>query len=126
MKILSTIWLIARSSPKAAYYISLALRYLPSALSLLTKIRAVFGSESVQEVLKAWSEFIDKVAPPAPAADGAGTLPDESKREQRRRFFRFMDRTKAAGCMTDGEVRIACTAHHLQPYHEERSFNSYA
>ena len=115
MKIVSTIWLIARSSPKAAYYISLALRYLPSALSLLTKIRAVFGSESVQDVVRAWGEFIDKDAPPAPTTESTGTLPADLKREQRRRFFRFMDRTKVAGCMTDGEVRIACTAHKITP-----------
>ena len=110
MKVLSTIWLIARSSPKAAYYVSLALYYLPSVLTLFTKIREVFGSDSVQEVIKAWGEFIDKVAPPAPTMDSTGTIPADLKRERQRRLFRYLDRTKVAGTMTDGEVQIACTS----------------
>ena len=115
MKILPLLWTVIRSSPKAVSYVSLILYYLPSVLALFTKIRAVFGSESVQEVIKAWGELIDKVAPPAPTADSTGTIPADLKREQRRRFFRFMDRTKVAGTMTDGEVQVACTALKITP-----------
>ena len=115
MKILPLLWTVIRSSPKAAYYVSQVLYYLPTALALFAKIRKVFGSEDMQDVIQAWGEFIDKVIPPAPTADSAGTIPADLKRERRWRFFQYKNRMKVAGAMTDGEVHIACTAHGITP-----------
>ena len=119
MKTLSTIWLIIRSSPKAMYYVSLALYYLPTILPLVAKLREAFGSEQVQAVFKAWSEFIDRVAPPAPTADSAGEIPANREREKRWRFTRFMNRTRIAGQITDNEVQNICDAKHIKPYNAE-------
>jgi hypothetical protein len=87
---------------------------LPSALALINKIRAAFGSDKVQEALKALGEFLDKTAPPAPATDSAGSKPACIEEEKRRRWFRFRNRTTVAGTITDNDAWEFCAKHHIQ------------
>ena len=49
--VLSTFWAVAQSTPAI-------LRHLPAALALIGNIRTVFGSETVQYLLKARNAFI--------------------------------------------------------------------
>ena len=107
--ILSLLWAIARCTPAI-------LRHLPAALVLIGKIRAVFGSEAVQEFMKALHAFIDRIAPPAQATDGTGTIPTPPKQERRRRLFRFRNRLEVAGTITDAEALELCAQHHSNPY----------
>ena len=107
--ILSTLWTVARSTPAI-------LRHLPAALALIGKIRAVFGSEAVQELMKALHAFIDRTTP---STNSTGTIPTPSKQERRRRLFRFRDRLAIAGSFTDDEAENICASQLLQPYMEE-------
>jgi len=107
--VLSLLWAFARCTPAI-------LRHLPAALVLIGKIRAVFGSEAVQELMKALNAFIDRVAPPAPTIDGTGTIPANLKKEQRRRIFRFRNRLEVAGIITDAEAQELCAQYHSNPY----------
>jgi len=86
---------------------------LPTALSLLHKIRAVFGSEHMKEAVKAVNEFIDKIAPPIPTPDKTGNTPPNPEKEKRRRLFRFGNRLKLAGMITDSEVQEYCAQHSI-------------
>ena len=89
---------------------------VPSALAMIGKIREAFGSDKVQEAIKAFNEFIDKIAPPAPTADSTGSTPANPEKEKRRRFFRFMNRTRMAGRISDREVAVICERNLIQPY----------
>ena len=102
--ILSTLWTLTRNTPAFV-------RHLPSALALIGKIRAVFGSEAVQELMKALHAFIDRITPPTQATDGSGTIPVPPKQERRRRLFRFRDRLEVAGIITDDEAEKICALH---------------
>ena len=104
---LSLLWTLTRNTPAFV-------RHLPSALALIGKIRAVFGSEAVQEFMKALHAFIDRITPPAQAMDGSGTIPVPPKQERRRRLFRFRDRLAIAGSFTDDEAENICS-HLIQP-----------
>ena len=106
--ILSTLWTVVRSTPAF-------LRHLPTALVLIGKMRAVFGSEAVQELMKALHAFIDRTTPPT---DSTGTIPPPTKQERRRRLFRFRDRLTIAGSFTDDEAENLCASHLTQPYTE--------
>ena len=94
---------------------------LPSALAMISKIREAFGSDKVQEAIKAFNEFIDKIAPPVSKADSAGSVPVNPKKEQRRRFFRFMNRTRMACRLSDREVAVICERNLIQTYTEGTS-----
>ena len=107
--VLSTFWIVARNTPAI-------LRHLPAALVLIGKIRAVVGSEAMQEFMKALHAFIDRIAPLTPATDGTGTIQTNPKQEQRRRLFRFRDRLEVAGIITDAEAQELCAQHHSNPY----------
>jgi len=100
--------------------LTMLLAALPSAFALIGRIREAFGSDKVQEAIKALNEFIDKIAPPAPTADSTGNIPANPEREKRRRFFRFMNRTRLAGRISDGEVWVICERNRIQPYTERR------
>jgi len=91
---------------------------MPSTLAMLGKLRAAFGNDNVQEAIKALGEFIDKISPPAPTADSTGSIPANPKREQQRRFFRFMNRTRLAGQIGEGEVQVICERNFITPYTE--------
>ena len=94
------------------------IRTLPIALAMINKIRVAFGSDKVQEAIKAFNEFIDKISPPAPTADSGGSIPANPEKEKRRRFFRFMSRTRMAGRISDSEVAVICERNLIQPYAE--------
>jgi hypothetical protein len=92
-------------------YLRAALVALPTALALISKIRAAFGNEKVQDVIKAFSAFIDKIAPPDPSADSTPVPPE---REKRRRFLRLGNRLNIAGTIADNEVQEYCVQHQSQ------------
>jgi len=124
--VLSTFWAVARSTPTVlsllwtvARNTPAFLRHLPATLILIGKIRAAFGSEAVQVAIKAFGEYIDRIAPPAPTADSTGNTPANPGREKRRRFIRFMNRTRLAGQIPENEVRNICAKNLIQPYTEE-------
>jgi len=96
-------------------YVQTALVALPALFTLVVKIRAAFGSEAVQEALKALGGLIDKIAPSAPMTDGTGNTPANPEREKRRRFFRFRNRLEVAGIITDAEAQELCVQHHSNP-----------
>jgi hypothetical protein len=113
-------------------YLQSALVAMPTTLALIHKIRAAFGNEKVQEAIKALGEFIDKIAPPAPPAPTAESAGKEStggrgqqhspvnpEKEKRRRLFRFGNRLKVAGMITDNEVQEYCAQHHIQPIDQQ-------
>ena len=100
--------------------VSMLLAALPNALALINKIRAAFGSDKVQEAIKAFNEFIDKITPPVPTTDSTGSTPANPKHEKRRRFLRFMNRTRLAGRIPEGEVWVICERN-LIPTYKERS-----
>ena len=100
--VLSLLWTVARCTPAI-------LRHLPAALVLIGKIRNAFGSEAVQEVLKAFQALIDKSSPPTPQADRVN--PAIPKREKRRRLFRFRNRLEVAGIISDTEAQELCAQH---------------
>ena len=100
--VLSLLWTVARRTPAI-------LRHLPAALVLIGKIREAFGSESVQEILKAFQALIDNLSPPTPQADR--DIPAPPKQEQRRRLFRFRNRLEVAGILTDTEAQELCAQH---------------
>jgi len=102
--ILSLLWMFARNTPAI-------LRHLPAAIVLIGRIRAVFGSEAVQEFMKALYAFINRIAPPVPTTDSTGTIPANPKQEQRRRLFRFRNRLEVAGILTDAETQELCARH---------------
>ena len=105
---------------KIIRYAQVALTALPTALALIRKIRAAFGSDKVQEAIKAFNEFIDKIAPPSETADSRRQTTEEinPEKEKRRRFFRFMNRTRMAGRISDREVAVICERNLIQPYAE--------
>jgi len=118
--VLSTFLAVARKTPTllslllaTARCTPAILRHLPAAFVLINKIRAVFGSEAVHELLKALQAFIDRVAPPAPTTDSTGDIQANPKREQRRRLFRFRDRLNIAGIITDSEAQEICASHYI-------------
>ena len=92
---------------------------LPQALALIAKIREALGSEAVQAVIRAISEFFGTVIPPAPTADSTGTVPANPKQEQKRRFRRFMNRIRLVTCMSDTDEQNLCAKYNIQPYTEE-------
>ena len=96
--------------------LSMLLAALPNALALIGKVREAFGSDKVQEAIKAFNEFIDKISPPAPTADSTGSIPANPEKEKRRRFFRFMNRTRMASRISDREVAVICERNLIQPY----------
>ena len=104
--VLSTFWAVAQNTPAI-------LRHLPAALALIGKIRTVFGSETVQDLLKALNAFIDRIAPPAPTTNSTGTIQANPRQERRRRIFRFRNRLEVAGMMTDEETQQLCDQHHI-------------
>jgi len=99
-------------------YVQTALVAIPALFALIVKIRAAFGSDKVQEALKAIGVLIDKIAPPVPTADSTGSTPTNPEREKRRRFTRFMNRTRLAGQVPDNEVQNICAKNLIQPYVE--------
>ena len=116
MKTLLTLWTVMRSSPAIIRYFFVVLRYLPTLIAFMGRLQEVFGSEAVQELMKALNAFIDRVAPPAPTIDGTGTIPANLKKEQRRRIFRFRNRLEVAGIITDAEAQELCAQYHSNPY----------
>ena len=114
MKTLSTLWTVLRSSPTALYYLFVVLRYLPAMIAFIGKLQEVFGSEAMQELMKALHAFINRIAPPIPAADGV--IPVNTKQEKRRRLFQFRNRLEVAGILTDAEAQEFCAQHHFNPY----------
>jgi len=116
--VLSTFWVVARKTPTLlSLLLSVArctpaiLRHLPAALVLIGKIRAMFGSEAVQDALKALQVLIDRLPPPTPATDGI--TPDNSNQARWRRFFRFRNRIIIASIITDTEAQEICDQHGL-------------
>ena len=104
--ILSTGWMVVRHAPTALYHV-------PAVIALIRKMVAAFGSDKVQEAIKAFSALLDKLTPPSPTTDSTGTSPTNLKREQRRRLFRFRNRLDVAGMITDDEVQEFCHQHHI-------------
>ena len=98
------------------HYVKVILAALPATVALIVKIRAAFGSEAVQAAIKAFGEYIDRIAPPAPTADSAENIPANPEKEKRRRFTRFMNRTRLAGQIPENEVRNICAKNLIQPY----------
>jgi len=96
--------------------LSMLFAALPTALALIGKVREAFGSDKVQEAIKAFGEFIDKIAPPTPTADSTGSIPANPEKEKRRRFFRFMNRTRMAGHISDREVAVICERNLISIY----------
>jgi hypothetical protein len=103
---------------KIIQFVQMALAAFPAALALINKIRAAFGSDKVQEAIQAFNEFLDRVAPSVPTADSTDYIPAEPEGEQRRRFFRFMNRTQMAGRISDREVGIICERNLIPSYTE--------
>ena len=85
---------------------------LPQVFALIGKIREAFGSEKVQEAIKAFNDLIGN--PPVPATDSAGNKPVDIKEEKRRRWFRFRNRTTVAKTITDNDAWEFCAKHHIQ------------
>ena len=104
----------------AIRYLQVALAALPATFALIGKIRTAFGSDKVQEALKAFGEFIDRIAPPTPTAGSIDSTPAKPEREKRRRFTRFMNRTRLAGQVPENEVQNICAKNLIQPYIEGR------
>ena len=100
-------------------FLKAALVALPTALALISKIRAAFGSDKVQEAIKTLGEFIDKIAPPVPTTDSTGNTPANPEKEKRRRLFRFGSRLKVAGMITDNDVQEYCVQHHITPVDQQ-------
>ena len=96
--------------------VTMLLAALPSAFALIGRIREAFGSDKVQEAIKAFNEFIDKIAPPTPTADSTGSIPANPEKEKRRRFFRLMNRTRVAGRISDREVAVICERNLISIY----------
>ena len=94
---------------------------LPTALAMISKIREAFGSDKVQEAITAFNEFIDKIAPPSGTTDSRRQTTAEAnpKQEKRRRFFRFMNRTRMACRLSDREVAVICERNLITPYTEK-------
>ena len=119
MRITSTITVIR--------YLWAALAAVPTALALIGKIRAAFGNEQVKEVIKAFGEFIDKIALPAPTAKeptgerGTQHAPAIPEQEKRRRLFRFWNRIKVAESLTDAEAHELCARHYNQSVDRQRA-----
>ena len=114
--VLSTLWTVARKTPillslllATARCTPAILQHLPAALVLIGKIRDAFGSEAVQEALKALQALIDKLSPPTPQVDRVD--PTNPKQEKRRRLFRFRNRLEVAGILTDTEAQELCALH---------------
>jgi len=119
--VLSTFWAVARSTPAIlsllwaiARCTPTILRHLPAALVLIGKIRDAFGSEAVQEALKAFQTLIDKFSPSTPPEDRV--IPANPNQEKRRKLFRFRNRLEIAGIITDAEAQELCAQHHSNPY----------
>jgi len=87
---------------------------LPQIIALIGKIRQAFGSSKTQDAISAFAELVDRIA----ASDSAST---DSRRANRRRFCRFMNRTRVAGQMPEYEVRDICDKHLIEPYAEDLS-----
>ena len=97
----------------------------PTAIAMINKIREAFGSDKVQEAIKAFCEFIDKIAPPSEATDSRRQTTAEAnpKQERKRRFFRFMNRTRMACRISDREVAVICERNLITPYRDEQTRN---
>ena len=114
MKTLLTLWTVMRSSPAIIRYFFVVLRYLPTLIAFMGRLQEVFGSEAVQELMKALHAFINRIAPPTPATDKS--IPANTKQEKRRRLFQFRNRLEVAGMLTDAEAQELCAQHHFNPY----------
>ena len=99
MKTLSTLWTLLRNSPRL--------------FALVVQIVNLFGSDEFKEVLEALGNFFRKIAPPAPTADGTGTIPANPEPEKRKRLWRLRSRLNIAGRITDMQVQDICTAHQI-------------
>ena len=109
MSTLSTLWTIIRCCPTVLYY-------LPTVISLITKIRELLGSEEIQTVFREISSLLGKVAPPAPTTDSTGTKPADIEEEKRQRRFRFRNRMQVARTMTDQEAHEFCSINNVPSY----------
>ena len=117
--ILSVSWSVLRNTPAA-------ICHLPMLFTFIKKIQAAFGSEHVQEVIKAFSNLIDSLTPstrPPDTATPPTTIPptttpagDSEEGKKRRRFGLFWNRLEVAGDMTDREVQAYCTEHQIPHY----------
>jgi len=123
MATLTTLLTLIRNSKTAVYYVFVILRFVPTAVSLLRKIVAVFGTEQMQAVMAALGNFADKNAPPAPSADNTGINPSNEKREKRRQAIRFINRLNLFGMLSDSEERVLAASHGVQLYTEGTECN---
>ena len=105
MKTLSTLWTIFWNSPKLFAFIMQIVKF--------------YGSEQFQEVLTAIGNLLRQLAPPAPTADSAGTIPANPEQEQRRRLLRLRDRLNIAGRITDRDVQTICETFQINPQEQE-------
>ena len=121
--VLSTVWTCIRHSKTTVRYLLVVLYYVPTAISLIRKFIAVFGSEEMKEAFSALKDFLGKIAPPAPTADSIGTVPANQKREYRRRLFRFANRLNLFGAITDYEEHSLLLTHNIQPYTENQNYD---
>ena len=91
-------------------------KYSSLIVPLIVKIRELVGSDAMQAVVNAITEFIDKVSPPAPTADSTGVKPANLEREKKNRLLRLRRRLGIAGAITENEAREFCAQHHIDTY----------
>jgi hypothetical protein len=115
LTLLSGTWSVVKFSPTLLYN-------LPKIIALSKMVIELFGSKQFQEVLIALGVFFGKIAPPAPTADSAGTIPANNEQEKQRRFFRLRNRLDVAGIMTDREAINIAEIHRLPTYSTEPSY----
>ena len=103
------LWVLIRSTPTA-------LRCIPTILLLISKAREAFGEEKVKELIRAFTDLIEKISPPNP--DSIRTIP-EPEQIKKRRWWRFRDRFNVAANITanisDDDVQKICDTYQIKP-----------
>jgi hypothetical protein len=90
----------------------MVLRNLPLILQLIGRIREAFDPKKVSEALETLNELMGRIAPPAPAADSAGSDPANPEGDKRKRWLRFKNRIHVAGIVSDADAQELCNQYH--------------
>ena len=100
-----------------------ALALLPWLLDVICRVKSVFGSDKMKTFIQALKElvgsFIESDGIPTPPPVDNARPPVNPKREQERRFGRFMNRSRLFRRMPENRVQRMCEEYNIQPYTEE-------
>jgi hypothetical protein len=107
LKVITTILSVLKDTPSF-------LRNLPAWLTLLSAIKAAFGTEEMQNVLCMITAHINRNAPPPPSPISDGETPKVvTPKEKKRRLRRFLNGLAVAGRLDDSEMFRIARSHNI-------------